>query len=819
MSLKKLFSAVALLGVCAISGQSWSSTVAEAAGDPSPADYAAAAKLLMSKLQGLVRNESVQPHWIGDSGRFWYRRDGQNGQEFVVVTTKGAKTPAFDHEAIAQALHEAIGGQRSGTGLPDSLTDVQLSDDLMNLSGRLGEKTVDCDLKTLKCRLSEAPPATPEFLPSPDGRQALLARDNNLFVRDLRTGKERALTDDGAPTFAWAKEPFYLSFVKWKVAKAGPKSYPYKAYWSPDGRYVIAPRVDEREVGLYPFYFETVPADGSRRPVVHNASMPLPGDREATEIQYFVFDLKSGKRTAIQLPDGYPDLSWPGRWAPVLGWSQSRGQAFILERNTGWKSGAVFRVDLATGKVSKAVEESSETRLEFNTFWGPSNVRLIGDGAEVIWYSDRTGWGHLYLYDAQTGRLKYAITGGDWAVQDIVAMDEQRRDIYFTAAGREAGQDPYYRQLYRARLEDGGAKIVRLTEAPAEHQFELEKQWLGTGYRDPPPSSLIRPDAGVFVDTWSTVDRPPVSELRSTRDGRLIAKLEAADASRLFAAGWKAPVRERVKAADGSTDIYADYFAPQSLTAGSRYPVIDLAYNGASSLVTPRNFTGAYSYRAGPSALTRLGFAVVIVDGRGTAVRSRAFRDAGYPEFTQVGIDDHVAAIRQLAERHPEMDTERVGVHGNSWGGTFATQAIMTRPEFYKVAVSGAGGYDYAALENGYEPYLGLPVYADGSRYRGRPDETPANWDKVQVVDMVDGLQGHLLLTFSDMDEQQRLNQNTLLIDALIKANKPYDLIFVPNGDHAHLYSPYVMKRVWDYFIQHLRGATPVRDFRIEQSP
>jgi dipeptidyl aminopeptidase/acylaminoacyl peptidase len=566
---------------------------------------------------------------------------------------------------------------------------------------------------------------------------------------------------------------------------------------------------------------QSVPFDGSRRPIVHDVPLPLPGDREVTRIQYFIFDLKSGKRTAIELPEGFPDLSWPGRWAPVLGWSQSRGQVFILERNTGWKSGAVFRVDLATGKVTKAIEESSDTRLEFNTFWGPSNVRLIGDGAEVIWYSDRTGWGHLYLYDAQTGRLKYAITGGDWAVQDIVAIDEQRRDIYFTAAGREAGQDPYYRHLYRARLEEGGAKIVRLTEAPADHQFELANAWLGTGYRDPPPSPLIRPDAGVFVDTWSTVDRPPVSELRSTQDGRLIAKLEAADASRLFAAGWVAPVRERVKAADGTTDIYAVYFAPQGRTAGSKYPVIDSAYNGASSLVTPRNFPEAYQRtgRNGASALTRLGFAVVIVDGRGTAVRSKAFRDAGYPEFTQVGIDDHVAAIRQLAERHPEMDLQRVGVYGLSWGGTFAAQAIMSRSEFYKVAVAAAGGYDYAALETGYEPYLDLPVYGDGSRYRGQPDETPANWDKVQVVNMVDGLQGHLLLTYSDMDEQQRLNQNTLLIDALIKANKPYDLIFVPNGDHAHLYGPYVMKRVWDYFIENLRGAEPVRDFRIDHSP
>jgi dipeptidyl aminopeptidase/acylaminoacyl peptidase len=813
MKLKNLFAAVASIGACANPSQSWGSPATEAAPDPSPSDYAAAAKLLTPYLQGLVPNDSVQPHWIGDSGGFWYKRDGEGGQEFVVVTADGVKTAAFDHEAVAQAMYTAMGEQRSGKGLPVSLTDVRLSDDLANLSGRLGERAIDCDLKAPNCRISDAPPATPELLPSPDGRQALLTRDNNLFVRNLRTGEERALTSDGAPAYSWALEPFFTAMKVWPELQPGVKWPPFHAYWSPDGRYVIAPRVDERGVGLWP-YVEWVPTDGSKRPIVHNVRLPLPGDRETVKLEYFLFDLESGQRTAIQLPQGYPELSWPARWAPVLGWSQSRGQAFIMARTVGWKSAAVFRVDLATGDVTKVIEESAATRFEVSTFWSPSNVRLVGDGAEIVWYSERTGWAHLYLYDAQSGRLKNAITGGDWAVQDLQAIDEGRREIYFTAAGREPGQDLYYRQLYRARL-DGGPDIARLSEADADHQFEVGS-FLDLHYREPKPSALLRPSAGVFIDTWSTVDRPPVSELRSTRDGRLIAQLERADASRLLAAGWVAPVRERVKAADGTTDLYATYFAPQGRTAGSKYPVIDSAYNGASSLRTPRNFTQAYALgRQSVSALTRLGFAVVVVDGRGTAGRSKAFRDAGYPEFTQVGIDDHVAAIRQLAERHPEMDTERVGVYGVSWGGTFAAQAILSRPEFYKVAVSIAGAYDYAALETGYEAYIGLPIYADGTSYRGHPSEVPANWEKVQIINMADRLQGHLLITYGDMDEQARPSQAQLLIAALARANKPYDLIYVPNGDHCHFNTSYVMKRTWDYFIEHLRGAKPVWDFNI----
>lgn len=828
MNIRSLLTAVALLGLCTI--PSLGSTSTEEAPEPSPADYEAASNMLMPKVFGLVRNESVQPHWIGNSGKFWYKRDGQKGPEFVVVTADGVKTPAFNHEVIARASGKAIGEQGAGTGLLDSLLDAQLSDDLTQLTGRFVEHAVICDLKTQQCRLSDELPAEtaqePEQLLSPDGSQALLKRDNNLFIRDLSSGNERALTEDGESSFAWAKEPFYLALRSWRRVLAGATSFPYKGYWSPDSRYVIAPRVDERGVGQFP-YTEWVPSKGtSRRPVVRNVSLPLPGDKESVKLGYFVFDLKTGQRQAIKLPAGYADLGWASRWSPLLGWSESRGQAYILERNTGWKSGAVFLVELATGKVTKTIEETVETRMEFHPFWAHSNVRMLGDGDEVIWYSERTGWGHLYLYDAQTGRQKYAITSGDWAVQDIHAIDEVRRDIYFTATGREAGQDPYYRQIYRARLEDGGAKIVRLSEADADHHANgttpLSSLYgSNLAFRGPVASPLIHPEAGVFVTTWSTVDKPPVSELRSTRDGSLIAQLEVADASQLFAAGWEAPVRERVKAADGKTDLYAVYYPPKNRIDGKKYPVIDSAYNGASSLVAPRNFTDAYlGFMSTPaSPFTHLGFASVIVDGRGTAVRSRAFRDAGYPEFTQVSIDDHVAAIRQLAERHPEIDVDRVGVWGISWGGTFAAQAMMTRPEFYKVAVSSAGGYDWAALEaGGYEPYYDLPVYADGSGYRTQPNETPANWRKIQVVDMVDGLEGNLLLTYGDMDESARPNQTLLLIDALTRANKPYDLIYVPNGDHMHLLCPNIMKRMWDYFIEHLQGATPVRDFQFDDT-
>lgn len=781
-------------------------------------DYAAATKLLYPNLQGTVLNGSVLPHWIGNQIAFWYKRDSPDGIEFVVVDRNGKRRPAFDHSAVGQTLYRLL-GEVGSSRLP-KLTDASLSDDLSSFSGTTSGKRVACTLRDRQCRQLDDVQDSPELLVSPDRSHAIQVRSDNLYLRDLRSGSERPLTSDGEPKRSWATAPYYSSFITIRMLKAGgSKSPPYQTYWSPDGQYFIAPLVDERGIEPWP-YVEWVPPEGMKRPTVHNVRVPLPGDRATVGIQYYVFNLKNGTHKAITLPEGYPELSWPSGWAPVIGWSRARGQAFILSRTPGWKKAAVFRVDLDSGRTTTVVEESAATRFEFNTFWSPSNVRVIHDGAELIWFSDRTGWSQLYLYDAQTGRQKSAITHGDGAVIDVVSVDETKHEVYFTATGRETGQDPYYRHLYKASL-SGGA-IRRLTEANADHPFEVDRDDL-SHYRflPEPPSPYIDLKQGLFVDTWSTVDRPPVTELRSTRDGKRIAVLEEADAAKLYQLGWVPPVRLRMKAADGKTDLYPSYFAPQGIAKGAKAPVVDCVYNGASSAEAPRNFDMAYSLggRCGGTSLTRLGFGMVFVDGRGTSLRSSAFRDAGYPEFTQVGIEDHIAVLKQLAKLYPEMDLTRVGVSGQSWGGTFAAQAILSHPEFYKVAISNAGAYDYSALYTGYEMYIGLPIYADGSPFRTRPDEVPSNWEKVDVTRLAGRLQGHLLITYGDSDEESLPSQAQLLIAALTRANKPYDLIYYPNGNHHNVYTSYVMKRSWDYFIEHLEGAESVANFDIGLSP
>lgn len=776
-----------------------------------PADYAAANAMLGVNLRGLVRNESVQPHWIGDTGRFWYLRDGDRGPEFVVVTAHGVKSPAFNHERIAQALSRTLGAPPVAGGLPAPLAHAELSDDLVHLTGQVGGKSFDCNVKRAQCRVFDTPAPPPELLPSPDGRWAAFARDDNLFVREMATGHERQLTSDGAAFYSWLKVP-ESALTTVTREKSGAKAPPFATYWSPDGRYLIAPRIDERTVAVDPVV-EWVPTDGSRRPIVHPVRVAFVGDPGVLKADYFLFDLKMGRRTQIPLPVDHQ----PGLNDLILGWSRKRGQAFLLSRAFALKSATVFRLDLVSGSLSKVLEESSSTRVETNTLlYSQPNMRIIGDGAELVGYSDRTGWGHLYLYDAQTGHFENAITQGPWLVKDIVAIDEERREIYFTALGREPGRDPYYRSLYRCRL-DGRGDITLLTQPTADHLFEPNLDASSARlYGARAHTSLVNAAAGVFVDTWSTVDRPPMSVLRSTRDGHLIAVLERADASRLFAAGWTAPVRERLMAADGTTALYAAYLAPKGRFAGKREPVIDAVYGGPQAVLTPRNFGQAWRDVMHSEALTRLGFAVVIVDGRGTPMRSREFRDVGYPNFTQVGIDDHIAVIGELARRHPEMDVSHVGVYGWSWGGTFAAQAILSRPEFYTVAVAGSGLYDYAATYSGNDAFIGPPVYANGTRYRSRPDEEPTNWIPLDVTRLADRLTGHLLMIYGDLDENVPPNQTFRLVDALTKANKPYDLLYLPNRNHgAGLDDSYTVKRTWDYFVEHLHDTAPPWDFKI----
>lgn len=775
-------------------------------------DYAAATALLEGNAVNLVKNLSVVPHWLGDSSRFWYKRDGILGTEYVVVdSTNGEKIPAFDQVALAGALSKALDQEITANAL--GLSGETINASLSELTAVADTKEINCNLVSMSCQAFDSTPTPQDVLASSTGAYLLKAAQHNLVLVEKTTGSERQLTVDGEPYMSWGKLPD-SGLIVIQIKKHGLKMPPVGAQFSPDDRYLVASLNDERKVETVPFV-EWVPTDGSLRPIVHEVRHPYTGDQETSESSLWVFDLESGGRKEIKFPDGY---FFGGIDSNVIGWSVDRGQAFVIARTFGSQKAALFLTDLDSGQTSMLIEETSGTRAQTNSVeYNRGNFRIINDGNEVVWYSDRTGWGHLYLYDAQTGVLKNSITTGDWLVQDIHALDLDRREIYFTGGGRESGRDPYYRHLYRASL-DGG-EVTLLTPPNADHEFAPDPTELfRLLMRASDPAAIIRPDLGVFIDTWSTVDSAPITALRSTRDGSLITTLETADASALFSAGWQAPVRQTVKAADGETDIYTVYFPPAKQMPGQKHPVIDAVYGGPQVIVAPRNFKDAAfgPNPTGQQALTRLGFAVVTTDGRGTPLRDNAFRDAGYTEFTQVAIDDHVEAIKQLAVKYPQIDTERVGIYGWSWGGTFTAQAMLSRPEFYDVGMTGAGVYDYAALYPGFESFTGIPEYSDGSSIRTEPSEKPVNWDKLDITAMAPNLQGKMLIIYGDMDENVPQSQAFRLIDALVRANKPYDLLYLPNATHGVFREGYTLQRTFDYFVEHLMDAEPPAGVTVE---
>jgi dipeptidyl aminopeptidase/acylaminoacyl peptidase len=789
------------------------------------ADYDAASAVLEVNLRGLVKNQTVAPQWSGNRGDFWYQRDEAQGVSYVWFDArKRTKTPLFDHAAMASALRRALGASVEPAPTPTALgvTEVVVSADRRQLSAIAAKKAVVCQLQPIDCSARDMAPFPPGLLPSPDGKRAALVRNYNLAIRDLATGQERQLTTDGERFHAYGSLTDQ-SLIAIPLRKSGAVLPPIGTTWSPDGRYLLTGRVDERSVRVNPFV-EWVPSDGSIRPAYHDLRSAFTGDRERQRATLLVFDVTSGRSVPVTVPEPYGNGEGDSPLAlsaDPVGWSVSRGQVFLIVKTLGSKSAALLRIDLASGKSTVVLEESSEAKVETNAVeYNVPNVRVIGDGAEAIWYSARSGWGHLYRYDAQTGALRNQITTGEWAVIDLLAVDETRREAFLTGGGREPGRDPYYRHLYRASL-DGGP-VVLLTDADADHHFDPPNApALKLLFRSVDPPPLIHPAAGLLLDTYSTVSEPPVTVLRSTRDGRVIAEIERADASALLATGWRPPSREKVKAADGTTDLYAVYYQPLRSLPGGKHPIIDAEYGGPQVIVAPTNFVRAYSAGNpnGESSLARFGFAMVTVDGRGTPYRSRAFRDAGYPEFTQVGIDDHIAVIKQLAARHPEIDLDRVGIYGVSWGGTFAAQAILSRPDFFKVASSASGVYDYSALYAGFEPFIGVPRYGDGSWFRGEPKEKPANFTPLDITAMAPNLKGHLLILLGDLDENVPPVQAFRLIDALTKANKPYDLVVLPGRAHAAASDPYAIRRVWDYFIERLLGERPVFDATVTIRP
>jgi len=707
-------------------------------------DYAAAEKLISHHLGDKVSNEKPEAHWLGSEDTFWYQRDGDAGPEYVLV--------------------DATTGERQINYEPE---------------------------------LPEAPPqAEAGALPSPDGKWSAFAREHNVWIRNAESGEEQQLTDDGAPHYSYGGYPDQYRLDALRAGFDVPLPLA-SSYWSPDGRHLVVARLDERSVSDYHF-LESVPSSGSTRVRDYSLRVPLLGDSGQRVTDTFVFDVETGNRVALDLPEDY-SLGFFATRNSAIAWADDSESAYVIAATEGDKAVRLLELEMASGATRTILEERSETSvtLGHNLRSGP-NVRILENTQELVWYSERDGWGHLYLFDRESGEMKAQITDGSWSVWEIVQIDTSERVIYFTAGGREPGSDPYYRKLYRASLD--GTDIRLLTPEEAHHEIQ----------------GGFSPSGKFFVETFSTVDTAPRFLLRSLHDGSVIAKLESADATDLYATGWRAPERFSVKAADGTTDIWATVYLPPDFDPERSYPIIDAVYGGPVSVTAPRAFRQGYASGYQRASLARLGFIVVSLDGRGTPYRSRAFREAGYGNFADPQLEDHVAAIRQIAERFPSIDLERVGIYGHSNGGYMTARAMLMHPEFFRVGVSSAGPQNFHGLPGTGMPWMGIPKYEGGATTRPNDAAVPENYQILDNANFASSLQGKLLLICGDMDNTAFPALTLQLADALSKANKSYDLLYLANRNHMYFVNePYVMRRIWDYFVEHLHGVAPPLNYKM----
>ncbi|WP_407841983.1 DPP IV N-terminal domain-containing protein (plasmid) [Streptomyces sp. DSM 116496] len=735
--------------------------------------YRAAERLLHRPARPgeLVTGDKVRPQWIdadadADAGaRFWYAVPTGAGRRFVLVDpAAGTREPAFDHPRLAAALAVASGHPVDPEALP--FTGMEPAGSAVEFDA-FGEHW-RCDLDGYTCERAEStPPGSPLEVPSPDGKFAVFRQGHDLWARSLSDGRTWALTTDGAPGHAYGAGPDCTANAT-LLGKIGLPHLPPAVAWSPDSTKVLAHRTDEREVRLA-HLVQAAPADGGP-PLTRTQRYAHPGDAHVPRAELVVLDLAEGAVVRAQAePLLMPQLSpITARWA---WWAPDGSAVHYLDRPRDLRTLTLHRLDPATGEVTTVLGESGPTRVEPNPWaFEPPIVRVLAD--EVLWYSQRDGRGHLYRYDLHTGALLGQVTSGPWEVRQILHVDEAGRTVYFTASGL-VEEDPYRRTVCSASLD--GTAFTRITPDDQDHTVTTS------------------PAHDYFIDSASTVDTPPVTRVRDWT-GRVLAELERADTGKLTETGWTAPERFCVKAADGETDLYGVLYRPRDFDPARRYPVIDSLYPGPQvNRVAPGFDPGGLGMDAEP--LAALGFVVMAVDGRGTPGRGKAFHEG---RLSDAGcLDDHVAALRQLAATRPWMDLDRVGAFGHSGGGFAAARAMLDHPGVFTAGVALSGSHDARTFN------LGFVESYDGA-------DNPEAWARTSSLDLADRLAGKLLLVHGEMDDQVHPAHTLRLADRLIAADKDFELLVVPGADHTFIdHLAYVRKRCWDFLVRELQHTRP----------
>ena len=761
---------LALAPLCALPVSVTAQAVEAHAPEALSADaYRRAEGFLGASASPLMRGGTIVPNWV-DGDRFWYLTTTERGSEyFVVDVEERTRRPAFDAEALAASLGTVVNQPIDAFELP--FREITLRENGIGFEG--GGRHWLC-VTDGACTVEDRVEEPPSSVVSPDGRWAAFIREHNLWVRDLTSGNDRQLTRDGIEDFGYA-----TNNAGW-VRSDRPV-----LRWSPDSRKIATFQHDARGVGEMALVSTNV-----GHPEIDVWKYPLPEDSVVFRIERVVIHVADARVVRLQMP---PDVHrstvcdhvYCGRTFADVEWSPDSEALAFVSSSRDHKVATLRVTDIDSGAVRDVLTEEVETFYESG--YNNANWHVMHERGEVLWYSRRDNWGHLYLYDLESGAMKRQVTEGPWNVLQVRHVDDEEQRLLFTGAGREPG-DPYFQYFYSLDLQDGDVRL--LTPDSAHHTVSLS------------------PDASWFVDSWSTPVEPAQNAVRDLR-GRVRVALESADISQLVASGWKPPIPFTTKARDGETDLYGLMYTPTDLDPNKKYPIVNYLYPGPQSgSVGSRSFNPA---RRDHQAIAELGFIVVEVDAMGTPLRSRSFHETYYGNMGDNGLPDQITTIEQLAAERPWMDLDRVGIWGHSGGGFASTAGILRYPDFYKVAVSQAGNHDNRNYEDDWgEKWQGL--------LETNPDGT-TNYDNQANHLLAENLKGKLLLAHGTVDDNVPPSNTLLVANALIEANKDFDLLMLPNRRHGFGNEPYMMRKRWDYFVRHLLGAEPPKEFRFGERP
>ena len=743
------------------------------------AEYEAAAKHMDRSLYSMVYNQVSESSFI-NGNNFLYSTTTKDGEKFILVNTNSkVKEAAFNHEKLAEVLSKEMNKEIKANALP--IYGVSLSDDLKTLNFTASRQKYSYNLESflLSKNVSKRKNTSRNEHVSPNGKLAAYIDNFNLWIRHLDTNKKTQITFDGAEDYGYATNNAGWTKSDGAVLK-----------WSPNSDKIATFQQNAKGVGM--MYLTSTNVG---HPKLEAWKHPLPGDEKIFTIERVIIHLENKPKT-VRLKMK-PDFQRGTTTDHIADWNNElldaqwnkEGTKFaFVSGSRDHKIAHLQIADAETGKVASIHKEEVATYYESGV--NVENWKVLFDSNEFIWYSEKSDWGHIYLYDLETKKLKNQITSGNFLVKQVKNIDEKNRQIYFSAGGKEEG-NPYHNYFYKVNFD--GSNFINLTPSKGTH------------------SVTFSADYSMLVDTYSTTTNPPISVLRNGT-GEKIIDLETADISELKANNWQEPVEFAVKARDEKTAIYGIMCLPSNYDESKKYPVLNYIYPGPQS-----GSVGTYNFRPvwrDFQAVAELGFVVVAVDAMGTPMRSKSFHDAYYGNMGDNGLPDNITAIKQLAKKYKGMDIERVGIWGHSGGGFASTRAVFAYPEFYDVAVSGAGNHDNRNYEADWgEKWQGLLV--DGN-IEGKSDGT-TNYDNQANQLIAKDLKGKLLITHGSMDNNVPPSNTMLVVEALINANKDFDMILYPNKRHGYgNMTNYMTRKRWDYFVTHLLNAKPAEGFKLK---